>query len=514
MQNNNHILVVDDSSSLLSMVKEYLRMFGYKTAIAKNGKEALKKIKANSFDLILLDVNLPDISGYEVCRQLKSNDLSKEIPVIFITVRSDPESMKRGFEAGGVDYLTKPFHREELLLRVKTHIDLKRSRSELLEAKEFAEKSEKLKMAFLSNMSHEIRTPMNAIIGFAELLLDKDISEKERGDFINIVINSSHHLLDIVNNILEISKQEAGELKIIEQEFSLNKFMQDVQKVFTKHNRNIPIEVRLNIPELENDKIIADNMRLQQIFDNLLNNAAKFTHEGHIEIGYQLKPGNTDKLEFFVKDTGIGIPKDKQKIIFERFTQVEDPLTRLYHGTGLGLPIIKGLVLGMGGTISVTSQPGKGSIFNFTLPYNPAGPVLKQEQKNTNKPKGFIEGDWENKTILIADDVDVVLQFFTEALRNTKVHLLYAKNGNEALAAFQKNRSQINLCIFDVQMPLMNGLDLARAIRKEDKNMPMIAQTGLALNVSENDTFEAGFNDCLYKPIKLDVLQKIIDKYL
>ncbi len=511
----NQILIVDDSNSTCKLVEEYLKGSRSKAAFARSGAEALKKVKANRFDLILLDVNLPDIDGYKVCRQLKSNDFSKDIPVIFITVRTDPESMRMGFEAGGVDYLTKPFNREELLLRIKTHIDLKRSREALLLAKEQAEKNEKLKMIFISNMSHEIRTPMNSILGFSELLLDKGLTEEEKTDFINIIINNSHHLLNIINDILEISKQEAEGVKITAHEFSLDDFMENIQKTFVTRNRNTSIEIRLNIPKSRIGMIKTDEMRLQQIFDNLMNNAIKFTQDGFIELGYRLQKGNPDILEFFVKDTGIGISKDKQKIIFDRFTQVDDLLTLAYQGTGLGLPIINGIITAMGGTITLDSQPGIGSIFRFTIPYSPVA-FVSDHSKTIEKSgvKGFIEGNWENKTFLIADDVGVILLFFKAVFRNTGAKLLFAKNGSEALSIFKKNRNSITLCILDLQMPLMSGLDLARAIREVDKKIPLIAQTGLTLTVTKDDILAAGFNDFLFKPLNLKSLQNILDKYI
>jgi signal transduction histidine kinase len=510
---NNQVLVVDDSLTTRKLIGRYLSKSEYRVAFAKNGSDALKKVKSNSFDLILLDIILPDIDGFEVCRKLKAGE-SKDVPVIFFTVRNDIESIKKGFEVGGVDYISKPFNKEELLLRVKTHIDLKHSREKLIVAKELAEKSEKQKIDFLSNMSHEIRTPMNTIVGFSELLTDTTLTEAERKDYTKIIIQSGYHLLNIINEILENSKQENGDLSIFNQKFSLKEFMVGIHKEFKLRNTNPDVEIRLNIPDLESYEFECDKMRLQQVFDNLMSNAIKFTHKGHIEMGFSMPQGEKSKtLEFYVKDTGVGISKEKQNIIFERYGQVEDIYTKTLEGTGLGLPIAKEIIKAMGGALTLTSDYGKGSIFKFSLPY-------LEETSNSNNSRASEEnlssalvGNWKNKTILIADDIEVVLTFFKHAFRNTGAKLLLAKNGQEAWELFEENKEAIDLCILDVQMPVMNGLDLAVNIRKINKNIPLIAQTGLAFNIAPEDAYNAGFNDCLYKPVKIKNLQNILQKY-
>ncbi|GMT46017.1 MAG: histidine kinase [bacterium] len=510
-----HILVVDDSTSARELINQYLSGSDIKAAFVENGSLALQKAKSNPFDLILLDVYLPDIDGIEVCRILKSDKRTKNIPVIFVTVESDKKSLVEGFQAGAVDYLTKPFEKEELLARIKTHLDLKKYMEELIKARKKAEESEKLKMTFLSNMSHEIRTPMNSIIGFAELLQDENLSPGDRKEFASIVINSGEQLLSIIDEILEVSKEEAGELKLFEQKFSLKEFLRELHAIFTNHLRNKPVKVLLNIPDDAPDMIVADKVRLKQILDNLLSNAAKFTPEGVIEMGYRLLPKPVPMLEFYVKDTGIGIPKDKQDTIFERFTQVEENLTQNFSGTGLGLSIVKRLVTFMGGQVSLESAPEKGSAFTFTVPYKrpekrPESFPAEQKKKSSLPP----ENVWQGKTLLIADDIKQIFTFFREVLKKTGVKMLYAKNGREALELYRKHKNEIDLALIDIQMPEMNGLEVAEAIRKEDRDMPLIAQTGLALNIGKKEAMEAGFNDIIYKPIKMNQLCKILKRYL
>jgi len=510
-----HILVVDDSASAREIINQYLSETNIKAAFVENGPLAIKKAKSNPFDLILLDVNLPDIDGIEVCRMLKSDKRTKNIPVIFVTVKSDKKSLVDGFQAGAVDYLTKPFEKEELLARIKTHLRLKKYMEELIGARKKAEESEKLKMTFLSNMSHEIRTPMNSIIGFAELLQDENLSPGERKEFASIVINSGEQLLNIIDEILEVSKEEAGELKLFEQKFSLKGFLRELHTIFTNHLKNKPVKVLLNIPDDAPDVIVADKVRLKQILDNLLSNAAKFTPEGVIEMGYRLLPKRIPMLEFYVKDTGIGIRKDKQDTIFERFTQVEENLTQNFSGTGLGLSIVKRLVTFMGGEVSLESAPEKGSAFIFTVPYKrhekrPESFPAEKEKKPSLPP----ENAWQGKTLLIADDIKQIFAFFREILKKTGVKMLYAKDGKETLELYRKHKNKIDMALIDIQMPEMNGLEVAEAIRKEDRDIPLIAQTGLALNIDKKEALEAGFNDIIYKPIKIDQLSRILREYL
>ncbi len=511
----SHILVVDDSESARSIFRTYLKDAHIKTAFAESGLQAVKKAKSNPFDLILLDVQLPDINGIEVCKMLKSDARTKNIPVIFVTVASDKTSLVEGFQAGAVDYISKPFEKEELMARVNTHLRLKKYMEELEIARKKAEESERLKMAFLSNMSHEIRTPMNSIIGFAELLQDDDLTPEERKEFSSIVINSGEQLLSIIDEILEVSKEEAGELRLLEQKFSLRKMMRELLMVFANRLKDSSVELKLSVPDDAPDVILADKVRLKQVLDNLLSNAVKFTEKGFIELGYRLLPKHIPVLEFWVKDTGVGIPKDKQEVIFERFTQVEDTLTQNFTGTGLGLSIVKRLVTFMGGSVSLNSEPGKGSTFTFTIPYKK--PEKENREPLPDKPKKsglFSPGVWEGKTLLIADDVEQIFAFFRETLKKTGAELLYAKDGRETLKMYRLHKNEIDLALIDIQMPKVNGLDVAKAIRKEDKKIPLIAQTGLALNIRKEDALNAGFNEVIYKPIKIDELSKVLKKYL
>ena len=515
MKKNPFILVIDDSKSSQLLIKDYLSSEPYTLVFADSGKQALAKARSNSFDLILLDVELPDKNGFEVCKALKSDPHTAATPVIFITVYGEGENLAKGFEAGASDYIHKPFSKEELKARIKTQLDLKQALYDLVVAKEKAEQNEKLKMAFLSNMSHEIRTPMNSIIGFAELLTEDDLTREEKEEFISIIINSGQQLLTLIDEILTVSKQEAGEIKLIDQNINLNKLLNEIKMTHTKLLAGKPVELYLTIPEGVNPIIIGDKTRIKQIFDNLLSNANKFTSRGFIEFGYQLPGKDSKNITFYVRDSGIGIPEKKQATIFDRFAQVEDYMTRNYHGTGLGLSIVKNLVELMGGTIQLESQMGKGTIFRFDIPYRPA---KKSKQATPPKEAPFkihrIVADWHNKTILVADDFEQIYYFFEEALRKTGVRLLYAHDGVEALEQYNQHAEEIDLALIDIQMPRMNGIDLCKAIREQGGKVPLIAQTGLALNINRKDALKGGFDEIIYKPIQVATLEKTLRKFL
>ncbi len=515
MKKHPFILVVDDSKSSQLLIKKYLSSEPYNLVFADSGKQALAKARSNTFDLILLDIELPDLNGFEICRSLKKEPHNDATPIIFITMYGDGKNIVKGFEVGGADFINKPFSKEELKIRIKTQLDLKQALKDLMVAKEKAEQSEKLKMAFLSNMSHEIRTPMNSIIGFAELLTDESLTKEEKEEFISIIISSGQQLLNIIDEILTVSKQEAGEIKLIDQNIDLNKLLSEIKTAHTKLIKDKPVELYLSIPEGNNPMIVGDKVRIKQIFDNLLSNANKFTSRGFIEFGYQLSDKNPEKIKFYVRDSGIGIPENKQALIFERFAQVEDYMTRSYRGTGLGLSIVKNLVKLMGGTIHLESEEGKGSIFWIEIPYRP---VKTTKQAIPAKEAPFkihrIAADWHNKTILVADDFEQIYYFFEEALQKTGVRLLYAHDGAEALEQYNEHAEEIDLALIDIQMPRMNGLDLCKAIREQGGKIPLIAQTGLALNINRKDALKAGFDEIIYKPIQVATLEKTLRKFL
>lgn len=506
---NAKILIIDDSQSTINLISGLLKKNNYRVASVKDGSSGLAKARSILFDLILLDVNLPDISGFDLCRKLVSHHKNQYIPVIFITVRSDKSSLLEGFNAGAVDYIYKPFDEFELLARIRTHLDLKFSKEQLIDEKQKAIQSDRLKSVFLSNMSHEIRTPMNAVIGFSELLKYTEYTEEQKEKYIDNVIYNGNKLIKLIDDIIDISKIEAGELKINKSKVNVDNIFKDINSAYCVQLEKAPnkdIKIECNLPaENEEYIMLTDELRLYQIVNNLVSNAYKFTEKGKILFGYYLTDEN---LVIYVKDTGKGIEIENQKNIFKRFYR-ESNIAQ-YHGTGLGLAITKTLTEMLDGSISVKSKPGEGTVFTVKLPHQ--GQKEKKAVRKTNDQKK--EYDWSGKTILIADDVRSTLDYYKGVMRKTGASILLAKNGEEALEMFKKNQNEIDIILMDLQMPVMDGYTATAEIRKLNSKIPVIAQTALAMPEDKEKALQSGHNECIFKPISIEKLHKTINKYL
>ncbi|MBP7497695.1 MAG: PAS domain S-box protein [Bacteroidales bacterium] len=381
----------------------------------------------------------------------------------------------------------------------------------LKEAKLKAEEADNLKSAFLANMSHEIRSPLNAIAGFAGLLADSDLSDEERKEYSTLVNNSCSTLSNLINDIIDIAKIEAGQTKINETEFNLIEIINelfDIYKNVLKKENKISIQLKTFIPQDTNNfPIISDPYRIKQILSNLIGNALKFTEEGSIEFGFTIKD---DKLEFYTSDTGIGIKPDEQEIIFDRFRQSESAKLTKNQGTGLGLAISKNLSRLLGGDMWVESVFGRGSTFYFTIPYKyntkPVQVIKKQTVANLNY-------NWENKTILVVEDIEINFTLIKEYLRKTGVKLLWVTDGKEAIDLCKSDNS-IDLILMDIQLPYINGYIATQAIKKINKNIPIIAETAYAMANEKYEILRAGCDDYLAKPLKYEELLFTINKYI
>ncbi len=380
----------------------------------------------------------------------------------------------------------------------------------LKEALKKAEESDRLKTAFLTNMSHEIRTPMNAIVGFSDMLSNPDLSDDEKREFIKYIEQSSETLLHLINDILDISKIEAGQFVMYKEPFSLDEFMKDfcpfMEEIQQKYNKS-HLDLRFHSPEQKGVMLNSDRQRIKQILTNLAGNALKFTDEGFVEIGCSVE---NDTAFFYVKDSGPGIPEDEQSTIFERFRQMNNSLTRKFGGAGLGLAISKNLVENLGGKISLNSIPGHGTTFYFTIP----GIVDTMDKASPKKVPGLGNGypDWHDKTVLIAEDEVSNYDFLVAILKNTGIHILHAKTGKEAVSLCANNRP--DLLLMDIRMPEMDGFSSLREIREKIPGIPAIVQTAYAMADERQKCLHAGFNDYLAKPIKPKVLLEKVNEYL
>jgi len=404
-------------------------------------------------------------------------------------------------------------------IAVKEDITEKKKMIEdLIAAKVQAEESDRLKSAFLANMSHEIRTPMNGILGFAELLKMPDLTGDQQQEYIGIIKKSGDRMLNIINDIIDISKIESKQMKVSLSETKINEQTEFVHTFFIPEaeNKGIKLICKNGLPAYES-VIITDREKLYAILVNLVKNAIKYTDSGIIEFGYTLRTDNRlakgsemGYLEFYVKDTGIGVPVNRQDAIFDRFVQADIADSRAFQGAGLGLSISKAYVEMLGGRIWVESEVGKGSAFYFTIPYQvekEVSPIISEIFKADE-----VLSQIRNLKILIAEDDETSELLITLAIRSFCDKVFTARNGKDAVEIC-RNNSEIDMILMDIKMPEMDGYDATRLIRQFNNEVVIIAQTAFGLTGDKEKALEAGCNDYISKPIDVVLLKSLINKY-
>jgi len=392
--------------------------------------------------------------------------------------------------------------------QISTTIQRKKIEDELTQALAKAQESDKLKSSFLANMSHEIRTPMNGIIGFSELFLEPNLSNEDREKYANVVINSSKQLLTIVNDILDISKIEAGVVKLNYESTNINRMLDNLYAFYKpKAEEN---NLKLNcVKGLENFKsvISIDKIKLNQVLTNLLSNAFKFTDEGSIDFGYEFIE---NKLKFYVKDTGVGIEADIQDKIFDRFIQANQDLNKKLQGTGLGLAISKRFIELFKGDIWIDSN-NKGTTIYFTIPYikvkEPLVSSIVEEQKSNKQVKN------RELTILVAEDEEYNMMYINELFSKTNYKIIEASNGKKAVELLESH-PEIDLVFLDIKMPIMDGNEAMVEIKKINPSLPVIALSAFAMESDKEIALKKGFDAYLTKPINKKLLFNLIDKYV
>jgi len=538
IEKRNTILIVDDELTNLKILSRILGQ-EYTIYTATNGSGAIEKARQYMPDLILLDIVMPEMDGYETISTIKKCEQIQKIPVIFITGLEGTENEEKALDMEAADFIHKPFSEKIVMLRVRNQIQIVNQIKELVElqlhleaAAKAAETANRFKTSFLASMSHEIRTPLNAILGISEIHLYDESLVQEIKDAFTRIYNSGDLLLSIINDILDMSKIEAGKLELIEGEYDVASLVSDTVFLNMIKYESKPIQFIINIDENIPSILGGDEIRIKQILNNLLSNAFKYTHTGEVELSVTLEnphgdPDDTVMMIFKVRDTGQGMTAEQLESLFDEYSRFNLESNKKIEGTGLGMSILRNLITMMKGEILAQSELGSGSTFTVRLPQGNVGsPVLGRE--TVGKLQQF-RTNYETKTkrpqvirepipfgrVLIVDDVEINLYVAEAMLAFYGLQVDTATNGLEAIEKIKSN--EYNLVFMDHLMPKMDGIEATLEVRKlgsEYEKLPIIALTANAVSGARETYMANGFNGILTKPIGMYELDEILQKWM
>jgi hypothetical protein len=517
-QLNSRVLIVDDLIENVELLGETLFSF-CEIQFATSGREALELIEQSLPDLILLDVMMPGMDGNEVCSLLKQNPKTRGIPVIFVTAKSDPESESAALLAGAVDFIQKPINQDVVRARVKVHLKLKKREQELqllnaeLEQKVcertralqdallLAEDASRAKSAFLANMSHELRTPMNAIIGLTHILRRGQVTPVQ-AEKLGKIGSAADHLLSVINDVLDISKIEAGKMILEREDFELEAMLQQICAIVLLRSQEKGLELVVDIGDLP-PVLNGDATRLAQALLNYLSNAVKFTEQGTIVLRGRVIDESADEIlvRFEIEDSGMGVEPAVLQRLFSEFVQADSSTTRRFGGTGLGLAITRHIAELMQGKVGATSSPGVGSTFWLTARLN-----------KVNRPSAMSKlPGLDSLRVLVADDVPVTQTVHSQLLRQLGMRAEAVASGRDAIAAIRaadEAGDPFAVLFIDQHMPELDGMDTLAGIQQLPLQSPpvsvMVTVSGEA-EIAESAR-SAGFSDVLVKPVSRAML--------
>lgn len=523
-QHQADVLVVDDTPHNIQLLEFMLEDAGYRVISTNSGSTAIELAQEKQPKLILLDVMMPGMDGFEACRQLKANPLTEDIPVIFVTAKATENDETIGFEAGGVDYITKPVNEAVVLARVKTHLELKSYRESLESIieertqtlnntlRELA-RSNKIKDEFLATISHELRTPLNGISGSLYLLQETGLNVQQK-NLLEVTKQSTADLSARVESILVLTEAIAGTLRLSPEIMTLRSSITSLIDRIKRFSEFKNIQISSSVADDVPDLLYTDAEYLKRILGHLLANALKFTERGYIELSIKLSnkvacASDAVCVDFSVRDSGIGIAANKQAEIFELFRQGESSFNRRFGGLGIGLSICQSLIKLMGGKLELHSEENRGSEFTASIPLPLATPESNQAKKPSNK-----SSTQRTLSVLIVED-NVINQMVEKGIVEKNGHRVFtAANGKEALALLEQET--IDIVLMDCQMPIMDGFETTRHLRASNayyKNIPIIAVTANASAIDRERCFNAGMDDYLAKPVNTASLKTKLLKW-
>ncbi len=507
------ILLVDDRKENLLALEALLADLGVTFFKAHSGHEALELALKNDFALAILDVQMPEMDGFELAELMRGVEKTRRIPIIFVTAATHSSNFVfKGYDSGAVDFLYKPLEPAVLKSKAKIFIQLYNDKKLLEAQKDAAETADRLKSEFLANISHEIRTPLNAILGFANLIKDENLLPQERNHYVDIISRSGHVLARVIDDILDLSKAEAGQIRIFPENFSplevLQNVVDDSKALAQAKGLKLEFETYGDVPN-----IFSDLGRARQILTNIIGNAIKFSENGAVKIilSFSKEQG---KISYLVTDTGIGISEKDQLSLFHRFVQADGSMTRKFGGTGLGLLLSRKLAQALGGDVVLrSSHLGAGSTFEVTLSAKMSGniEVPKEKQEAVLSDEQQKNLSFLPLRILLAEDSPDNHFLIKQYLKKSRVDLDWVENGD--LAVKKALSQNYDVILMDIQMPVLDGFHATQKLRENHYVKPIIALTAHALPEDRKKCFEVGCDAFLAKPVSKDTLLGALNQY-